>query len=214
MRCCLSRIGLIWRQVSMSPNGSKIIVAIPEHLPDGAVLIAWRNSPVGVISKVRFGSGGWTASACLSNNILNAATQVGSGGISPGELITLSGFGIGPEVGVAYQPDENGNLFTRLAGVQVLFDGVPVPLLYARSRQVNAIAPVGLVLNGTTQLTVTYNNQTFGPAVAKTIFGNPGIFRLQIGQSAQAVAVNQDGTLNGPTNAAPRGLVRESVRSF
>jgi uncharacterized protein (TIGR03437 family) len=176
-------------------------------LPGGAVLIGWRESPYGVVSKVQFGGGGWTAPACFSNDVLNAATQVGSGGIAPGELITLTGFGIGPEIGVGYQPDAQGNVPTELAGVQVLFDSVPAPILYAQSRQINAIAPVGSAVNGTMQVTVTYNNQQFGPAVAKARFGNPGIFRLQIGQSEQAVAMNQDGTLNGPTNPAARGSV-------
>jgi uncharacterized protein (TIGR03437 family) len=186
-------------------DGGDVFVRGLRPLSDGAVLAAWADSSVGVVSKVRFGSGGWVAAACLSNNILNAATQSGTAGISPGELITLTGFGIGPDVGVAYQPDSNGNAPTQLAGVQVLFDGVPVPILYTQSRQINAIAPVGLNVNGTTNVAVTYNNQQFGPAVAQTIFGNPGIFRLQIGQSTQAVALNQDGTLNGPTNPAPRG---------
>ena len=84
---------------------------------------------------------------------------------------------------------------------------MPAPVLYAESRQINAIAPIGLAANGTMQVTVTYNNQQFGPAVAKAIFGNPEIFRLQFGQSAQAVAINQDGTLNGPTNPAARGSI-------
>ena len=175
-------------------------------LPDGTVLIGWRDSPYGVISKVQFGSAGWTAPACLSTNVLNSATLSGSGGIAPGELVTLTGFGIGPDAGVAYQPDAQNNVPTELAGVQVLFDGVPAPVLYVQSRQINAIAPVGLAVNGATHVTVAYNQQ-FGPAVAKTIFGNPGIFRLQLGQSAQAVAINQDGTLNGPTNPAARGSV-------
>jgi uncharacterized protein (TIGR03437 family) len=95
-----------------------------------------------------------------------------------------------------------------LAGVQVLFDGAPVPILYAQSRQINAIAPVGLgAINTLHNVTVNYNTQQFGPAVASAIFGSPGIFRLQIWQSAQAVAFNQDGTLNGPTNPAARGSV-------
>jgi uncharacterized protein (TIGR03437 family) len=175
-------------------------------LPGGSVLIAWQSGP-GVISNVQFGSGGWMAPACLSNDVLNAATQSGSGGIAPGELVTLTGFGIGPDIGVGYQPDAQGNAPTQLAGVQVFFDGAPVPVLYAQSRQINAIAPVGLAVNGTTQVTATYNKQQFGPAVAQVIFGNPGIFRLQIGQSAQAVAINQDGTMNGPTNPAARGSV-------
>jgi uncharacterized protein (TIGR03437 family) len=172
-------------------------------LPSGAVLIAWG----GVVSKIQFGSGGWTAPACLSNDVVNSATLSGTGGIAPGELVTLTGFGIGPDTGVVYQTDAQGNIPTQLAGVQVLFDGAPAPILYAQSQQINAIAPAGLTVNGTTQVMVTYNNQQFGPVVANAIFGSPGIFRLQFGQSAQAAAINQDGTLNGPTNPAPRGSV-------
>jgi uncharacterized protein (TIGR03437 family) len=190
-----------------SAGGDVIFVGALLPLPGGTALIGWRDSPYGVVSKVQFGSGGWTAPACLSNDVLNAATQSGSGGIAPGELVTLTGFGIGPDIGVVYQPDAQGNVPTQLAGVQVLFDGAAVPILYAQSRQINAIAPVGSAVNGTRQVTVTYNNQQFGPAVAQVIFGSPGIFRLQIGQSAQAVAINQDGTLNGPANPAPRGSI-------
>jgi len=190
-----------------SAGGDIAFVGSLVPLPGGTVLIGWRGTPIGVVSKVQFGSGGWTASACLSNDVLNAATQSGSGGIVPGELITLTGLGIGPDIGVVYQPDAQGNVPTQLAGVQVLFDGVPVPILYAQSRQINAIAPVGLAVNGASQVTVTYNNQQFGPAVAQAVFGSPGIFRLQLGQSAQAVALNQDGTLNGPTNPAARGSI-------
>lgn len=184
-------------------------------LPGGSVLVAWQysgTSLVSNISKVQFGSGGWTAPACLSANVLNSATLDGSSGTSPGELITLTGFGIGPDIGVGYQPDAQGpegqrNVPTQLAGVQALFDGVPVPILYVQSRQINAIAPVGLgTINTPHNVTVTYNNQQFGPVLAYAIFGIPGIFRLS-GQSAQAVALNQDGTLNGSTNPAPRGSI-------
>lgn len=190
-----------------SAGGDIIFVGALLPLPGGAVLIGWRESPNGVVSKVQFGSGGWTALACLSNDVLNAATQSGSGGTAPGELITLTGFGIGPDIGVVYKPDAQGNVPTQLGGVQVLFDGVPVPILYAQSRQINAIEPVGPAVNGTRQVTVIYDGQRFGPAVAQVKFGSPGIFRLQFGQSAQAVAINQDGTLNGPTNPAARGSI-------
>ena len=177
-------------------------------LAGGSALIAWHGSGNDVVSKVQFGSGGWMAPACLSNDVLNSATLDGSSGIAPGELITLTGFGIGPDIGVVYQPDAQGNVPTQLAGVQMLFDGAPVPVLYAQSRQINAIAPVGLGATGTPHnVTVTYNTQQFGPAFAYAIFGSPGIFRLQIGQSAQAAAINQDGTLNGPMNFAARGSV-------
>ena len=190
-----------------SAGGDIIVGGALLPLPGGAVLIGWRETPFGVVSKVQFGSGGWTAPACLSNDVLNSATLSGNGGIAPGELVTLTGFGIGPDIGVVYQPDAQGNVLTQLGGVQVLFDGVPAPILYAQSRQINAIAPVGSAANGTRQVTVTYNHQQFGPAVAQVTFGSPGIFRLQFGQSAQAAAINQNGTLNGPMNPASRGSV-------
>lgn len=173
----------------------------------GSVLVAWDGSGNDVVSNVQFGSGGWTAPACLSSDVLNAATQFGTGGVASAELISLTGFGIGPDAGVGYQPDAEGNVPTQLAGVQVLFDGAPVPIMYAQSRQINAIAPAGLTVNGTTSVTVTYNNQQFGPVVAQVAAASPGLFRMQIGESAQAAAVNQDGTLNGPMNPAPRGSV-------
>lgn len=171
-------------------------------------LVAWRGFGNDVVSKVQFGTADWTAPPCLSTNVLNAATFDGSSGISPGELISLTGFGIGPDFGVVYQPDARGNVPTQLAGVQVLFDGVPTPILYVQSRQINAIAPAGLgTINTPHNVTVIYNAQRFGPVVAYAIFGSPGIFRLQVGQSSQAVALNQDGTLNGPANPAPRGSI-------
>jgi len=177
-------------------------------LGGGSVLIAWNESGNNVVSKVQFGSGGWTAPACLSTDVLNSATLDGNSGTSPGELMTLTGFGIGPDIGVVYQTDAQGNIPTQLGGVQVLFDGAPVPVLYAQSRQINAIAPVGLGATGTPHnVRVTYDTQQFGPALAYAIFGSPGIFRLHFGQEAQAVAKNQDGALNGPANPAPRGSI-------
>jgi hypothetical protein len=74
-------------------------------LPGGSVLIAWHDFGNGVVSKVQFGSGGWTAPDCLSTDVLSSATLSSSGGVAQGQLITLTGFGIGPDIGVAYQPD-------------------------------------------------------------------------------------------------------------
>ncbi len=181
-------------------------------LAGGSALVAWHASGNDVVSKVQFGSGGWSAPACLSTDVLNSATLDGSSGIAQGEVITLTGFGIGPDIGVVYQPDPQGNVPTQLAGVQVLFDGAPVPVLFAQSRQINAIAPVGLGATGTPhKVTVTHNTQQFGQAFASAIFGSPGIFRLQFGQSAQAAAINQDGTSQRTNESCGTGLRRGSV---
>lgn len=117
-----------------------------------------------------------------------------SGGIAPGEFVTLTGFGIGP-------------VSAALTGVEVLFDGRPAPLLYAQSQQINVQAPFEIAGQTSTTIAVHYNGATIGPVTVPVIFGVPGLFRLQPGVSTIAAAINQDGTVNGPTNPAPRGSV-------
>ena len=168
---------------------------------DGSVLLAWSN----MRSQLQFGSG---APACLSPSILNSATLSGSPSVVPGEFITLTGFDIGPNTGVAYQPDAQSQIPRALAGVEVLFDGQPAPILYAQSEQINALAPVELSGRTQTTITVGYNLAMVGSIQATVMpYGSPGIFRAQPGVSAQAAAVNQDGTRNGPSNPAARGSV-------
>ncbi len=140
--------------------------------------------------------------------MLNAATSYGDNqGVAPGELITLTGFGLGPETGVAYLPDDQGMVPRQLARVQVLFDGEPAPVLYAQSRQVNAQAPFELSGKTLTTISLVYNDVTVGSVTLPANQGKPGLFRLQPGVSAQAVAVNQDGTVNRASNPAPRGSI-------
>ncbi len=177
---------------------------------DGSVLLVAN----GVKSQLRFGGPGSTAPACLSPAILNSATMstipYSSTGpaLVPGGLITLTGLGIGPDMGVAYQPDDQGQVPRELAGVEVLFDGQPAPLFYAQSRQINAMAPVELSDKVKTNITVVYNKVTVGSiSLSVARYGFPGIFRLRPGVSSQAAALNDDGTVNGPSNPAARGSV-------
>jgi hypothetical protein len=127
-------------------------VFIPDTLSlaaDGTVLLsASFPQPPGAdqptLARIRFGAAGWSAPPCLSPNVLHSATFAARDTISPGQLISLTGFGIGPDTGVAYQPGPQGQAPLALAGVQVSFDGQPAPLIYAQSRQINAVAPVEL----------------------------------------------------------------------
>lgn len=161
---------------------------------DGSVLLAWIGNGTVERSQLRFGAARSNPPACLSSAVLNSATLSAFTNIVPGEFITLTGFGIGPNV-------------------QVLFDGQPAPVLYAAATQINAQAPVELSGRTSTNITVLSNESTVGQSTIGTItasvaaFGAPGIFRAQPGISAQAVAVNQDGTYNSATNPAARGSV-------
>jgi uncharacterized protein (TIGR03437 family) len=173
---------------------------------DGSVVVAAATGNSGaVLARITFGQAGWSAPACLSPQVLNSATFVS--GVSPGEFVSLAGLGIGPQSGVAYQPGPQGEPPLSLGDVQVSFNGIPAPLIYVQSRQVNAQVP--FEVNGTTaSVTLTYNGSTFGPfVVGIDIFGPQGIFRLQPGVSTQAAALNQDGSVNGPSHPAARGSV-------
>lgn len=179
---------------------------------DGSALLVWHSSGNDVLSRVHFGEPGFTSPACLSPYVPNAASLVTNSQIAPGEFVTLTGFGIGPETGVAYQPDAQGMVPRQLAGVQVLFDGQPAPVLYAQSRQVSVLVPFELNagdLLGKTSATVSlvYNSKSIGSASAQVLWGMPALFRLAPGLSTQALALNEDGTLNGPSNPAARGSV-------
>lgn len=176
-----------------------------QPMPGNSLMVAWHSAGSDAASTMQFGSGGWTAPACLSTSALNAATQDSGAGIAPGELVTLTGFGIGPDTGVAYQPNAQGLIPTELAGVQVFINNEAVPVLYVQSRQINVVAPTNLTVGGSTGIEVTYKGQQWGPFLTAVTYATPGIFRLQVSQTAEAVAMNQDLTLNTPSNPAPRG---------
>jgi len=155
------------------------------------------------LAQVRFGDASYTPAACLTPTLLNAASQTASA--VAGEFVTLVGYGIGPQTGAVYQPGAQGQIPTATGGVQVFFDGVAAPVLYAQSLQVNAEAP--FTIAGTTVVTLQYGNATFGPFSMPVSFADPEILRQQIGTSTLALAINQDNTLNSPDNPAAPGSV-------
>jgi len=176
--------------------------------PDGSValtalLATGDGGTQSTFARIRFGG----APACLSPAVLHATTFIGNGAVAPGEFVSLTGLGIGPQTGIVYQPDAQGQPPTTLGGVQVFFDGQAAPLIYVQSRQINAQAPFELDGRPNTTIRVQYNNATFGPITMQVKFSAPGIFRLHPGAGTQAAALNQDGTVNGPSNPTARGSI-------
>lgn len=169
---------------------------------DGSMLLAGD-----AISDVRFGGADWIAAPCMTSTLLSSATLNTTSAV-PGEFVTLIGFGIGPEDGVSAQPGVNGTART-LGGVQVMFDGMAAPIIYAQSRQVNVQVP--FEVSGQTLVTLNDNGAVFGPITVPVAASNADLFRLQPNVSAVAFAVNEDGTFNGPSNPAPAG---SKVRLF
>jgi uncharacterized protein (TIGR03437 family) len=146
--------------------------------------------PNGVISPVPV-----VVTAPLALTVENAASQI-AGPVAPGELVTITGAGLGPQAGAGGTYDSSGLLANQLAGTEVRFDGVPAPLLYAQSGQINVQVPYTVSGNGTTHMEVFYQGRSVGTLDLTVAANSPAVF---------STIVQQDGTFNSQTNPAPHG---------
>src|SRR5205807_1248300 len=82
------------------------------------------------------------------------ALSLRPGPVAPGEIVSIFGQGIGPEVAVTGNFDAAGLLASVVGGVEVRFDGVDGPIFYAQSSQINVQVPYTVFAANTTHLEV------------------------------------------------------------
>jgi uncharacterized protein (TIGR03437 family) len=128
------------------------------------------------------------------------------GPIAPGEIVVIYGVGLGPDPLVQGQP-QNGSFGNQVAGVQVLFNGVPGPVLYAWTKQVAAVVPFEVAVGGSARVQVLYSGQTVFDQTVAVSYAVPGVATADASGSGQAAAINQDGSRNSPANPAKLGSV-------
>ncbi len=134
----------------------------------------------------------------VRDRVVNAFSGAG-GAVSPGEILSIFGDGLGPLNGISFAFDElTGRLPESGPGVTVTFNGVAAPLYFARSDQLNVQAPYELAGQAEARLVVTVNGQSSEPVTLPVAATSPGLFpRIW----------NQDGTANAADNPAPAGSV-------
>jgi len=97
---------------------------------------------------------------------------------------------------------------TTLGDVQVLFNGNPVPLYLVSPSQINFVTPMNAPSSGTADIQVVQvsTGRVFaaGP-VAMAPYSPAVLMSEYTGILRQAAVLNQDNTINSPTNPAPRG---------
>jgi uncharacterized protein (TIGR03437 family) len=138
------------------------------------------------------------------NAMVNAASNV-AGAVSPGEIVTLYGANIGPAIPASFQVNADGTYAKSLGGTQVLFDGVPVGLIYASAVQINAVAPYGLAPGATTQVQVEYQSVLSNALSVPVQAAHPGLFTVDSSGLGGGAILNQDYSLNSGLNPAARG---------
>ena len=129
--------------------------------------------------------------------IANSAAPTVSNTVAPYELISLYGIDIGPTPALGAQL-ASGAVTSSLGGVQVLFDGIAAPLLYAGPTQINAIVPAEVFGQDTTTITVITPSGTLAGPTMLVRPSQPGVF---------SAALNQDGSLNTAASPAAPGSI-------
>jgi uncharacterized protein (TIGR03437 family) len=138
--------------------------------------------------------------------VTNAASYA-EGPVAPGELLTIFGQNLGPANLVQGQWSLANILAEQVAGVEVTFNGMPAPILYASSNTIATIAP--FALNASAQVAIQVGvNGVMSPvqnlAVAATA---PGLFSLDSSGSGSGVILNADYSVNSAANPAAAGSV-------
>jgi uncharacterized protein (TIGR03437 family) len=136
--------------------------------------------------------------------VANAAGGALAGRVAPGELISLFGVQLGPPTPVTASFNSAGFLPTSLGGVQVTVNGMPAPLLYVSSSQINAVTPFEVTIGTSGTLQITVNGAPLSGFRIFTDAAAPEIFRNSDGSAA---AINQDGTVNSAANPAKAGSI-------
>jgi uncharacterized protein (TIGR03437 family) len=147
-----------------------------------------------------------TAPLPTVTQISNAASY-SSGAISPGELITLFGTSLGPATPVGLTLTSTGTVSNNIGNVQVLVNGIACPLIYVSSTQVSAVVPYAVSIFQTAQVYVTFLGQSSN-AIEETVATTaPGLFTANSSGTGPGAILNQNGSVNSPSNPALPGSV-------
>lgn len=150
---------------------------------------------------------------------INGANQLLTRALSPGLFSLLCSPGsacdpsktqaiFGPNTANAGDLPNPFPLPTTLGDVQVLFNGTPAPLYYASPTQINWVVPMNAPSSGTADVQVVQQSTGRVLAAGAVVMApySPAILMTEYtGSLRQAAVINEDGSVNSPSNPAPRG---------
>jgi uncharacterized protein (TIGR03437 family) len=142
----------------------------------------------------------------FAGGVVNSASLL-AGPVAPGEIITIFGTSIGPSQFALPSVTSSGSLNTEIGATQVLFDGIPAPMIFASTGQVSAIVPYEVASQSQTQVRIVYQGQPTNTVSLPVSQTAPALFTANSSGTGQAAALNQDGSVNSVSNPAGAGSI-------
>jgi uncharacterized protein (TIGR03437 family) len=145
------------------------------------------------------------------NSAANGASFL-PGAVAPGEIITISGTGIGGFLPRRI-PWDSADPRTSIAGVKVLFDGIAAPLIEISANSVTAVVPYSVAGQSNTEVQVNARGLLSDVLNFAVTDAAPGIFTTYLNSGVpgqgldRAFAYNENGKQNTSIEPASRGSV-------
>jgi uncharacterized protein (TIGR03437 family) len=128
--------------------------------------------------------------------------------VAPGQMVIVWGSNMGPTALAGLALDSNGLVSNSVAGVQVLFDGIPAPIVYVSATQIAVVTPYFGTTSATTHVQVEYQGVRSDPFPVAVQATAPGLFTANATGTGQGAILNQDGvTLNSANAPASPGSI-------
>jgi uncharacterized protein (TIGR03437 family) len=144
--------------------------------------------------------------AFQASDVTNLATWL-AGAVAPGEMISIHGTNFGGPINFIGQPDASGRLPTLLGDTQVFFDNTPAALLLVGPTTLTVFVPYKIAGRSTTQLTVVHQGAVSQPVTLPVALSSPGIFTFGPAGTGQAIALDENLTVNSSSNPAAPGSI-------
>ena len=134
------------------------------------------------------------------------AASYQSAPLTPGGVVTAFGLNLGPQSLAGIQLN-GGQVSTALANTRALFDDTPAPLLYVQANQLSAVVPYEIAGRASVEVEIEVQGQFSNPVTLPVTTAAPGIFTLDSSGQGQGAILNEDYSVNSPSNPAPRNSV-------
>ncbi|MDX2269119.1 MAG: CARDB domain-containing protein [Bryobacter sp.] len=143
----------------------------------------------------------------ISSGGLVHGASARAGALAPGLIFVLYGQRLGPAALTTLTLDANGRVATTLAGTQVLFDGVPAPMIYTSAGQISGIVPYAVAGKQEVQVEVVYNGLRGAFVRLPVASAAPALFTVDFSGANQVAALNENGSVNSAANPLAPGRI-------